>query len=57
MPRKTPDQQLAELDRRTEGWAAGLQMATLALKGRDDVAGFITAFTGSHRFILDYLIE
>ena len=50
-------QQLIELDRRTEGWIAGLQLASLAMKGRDDVAGFISAFTGSHRFILDYLIE
>src|SRR5690606_6638315 len=50
-------QQLAELERRTEGWIAGLQLAVLAMKGRDDVAGFITAFTGSHRFILAYLIE
>ncbi|MBE0690443.1 MAG: helix-turn-helix transcriptional regulator, partial [Anaerolineae bacterium] len=50
-------QQLAELDRRTEGWIAGLQLAALAMKGREDVAGFISAFTGSHRFILDYLIE
>ena len=50
-------QQLAELERRTEGWIAGLQLAALAMKGREDIAGFISAFTGSHRFILDYLIE
>lgn len=49
--------QLMELDARTEGWIAGLQLVALALKGRDDIAGFITAFTGSHRFILDYLTE
>ncbi|MCL4247992.1 MAG: hypothetical protein KJ065_07575 [Anaerolineae bacterium] len=50
-------QQIAELERRTEGWIAGLQLAALAMKGREDIAGFISAFTGSHRFILDYLIE
>ena len=49
--------QIAELDTRTEGWIAGLQLAALAMKGRKDVAGFITAFTGSHRFILDYLTD
>ncbi|MCB0130817.1 MAG: hypothetical protein KDD78_08205, partial [Caldilineaceae bacterium] len=36
---------------------AGLQLAALALRGREDIAGFISAFTGSHRFVLDYLIE
>ena len=49
--------QIASLDARTEGWIAGLQLAVLAMKGREDVAGFITAFTGSHRFVLDYLTE
>lgn len=49
--------QIRELDTRTEGWIAGLQLAGLAMKGREDVAGFISAFTGSHRFILDYLTE
>ena len=50
-------EQIAELDARTEGWIAGLQLVALALRGRDDVTGFIAAFTGSHRFILDYLTE
>jgi len=45
------------LEKRTEGWIAGLQLAALSLRGRDDTAEFIEAFTGSHRFILDYLIE
>ncbi|MBK9121635.1 MAG: hypothetical protein IPM16_00740 [Chloroflexi bacterium] len=49
--------QLDELDARTEGWAAGLQLASLAMKGRSDVEGFISAFSGSHRFVLDYLTE
>ncbi|MBX3084661.1 MAG: hypothetical protein KF716_23705 [Anaerolineae bacterium] len=50
-------QQVAELEARTEGWIAGLQLAALAMKGRNDLASFISAFTGSHRFILDYLTE
>ena len=50
-------EQITELDARTEGWIAGLQLVALAMKGREDVSGFITAFTGSHRFILDYLTE
>ncbi|MBZ0304129.1 MAG: hypothetical protein K8J31_30620, partial [Anaerolineae bacterium] len=50
-------QQVMDLDARTEGWIAGLQLAALAMKGREDLTGFISAFTGSHRFILDYLTE
>lgn len=45
------------LERRTEGWIAGLQMAALSLRGRDDVSAFLAGFTGSHRFVLDYLTE
>jgi LuxR family maltose regulon positive regulatory protein len=45
------------LDDRTEGWIAGLQLAALSLRGRTDVAEFLAAFTGSHRFVLDYLSE
>ena len=45
------------LETRTEGWIAGLQLATLAMQGRDDMTGFIRAFTGSHRFVLDYLVD
>ena len=48
---------VAELERRTEGWVAGLQMAALAMRGRDDVSGFIAAFTGSNRHVVDYLAE
>ncbi len=47
----------AILDSQTEGWIAGLQMAALSMQGREDVSGFIKAFSGSHRFILDYLVE
>lgn len=46
-----------ELERRTEGWIAGLQLAALSLRGREDVSGFIERFTGTDRFVLDYLTE
>ena len=42
---------------RTEGWAAGLQLAALSLRGQEDAASFLAAFTGSHRYVLDYLAE
>src|SRR5437588_1521367 len=48
---------IAALERRTEGWIAGLQLAAISLQGREDVPGFIRAFTGSHHFVLDYLLE
>ncbi len=48
---------IAALETRTEGWIAGLQLAAVSMQGREDAAGFIKAFTGSHRFVLDYLIE
>ncbi len=48
---------IAALDARTEGWIAGLQMAALSMQGQEDIPGFIRAFTGSNRYILDYLVE
>ena len=48
---------MAALAARTEGWAAGLQLAALSLRGHDDAAAFVAAFTGSHRYVLDYLAE
>lgn len=48
---------IAALEARTEGWIAGLQLAAISMQGRDDITGFIQAFTGSHRFVLDYLVE
>ncbi len=45
------------LENRTEGWIAGLQLAALSMQGKEDTAGFIRSFTGSHRFVLDYLLE
>ncbi len=52
-----PDTAVAALTGRTEGWAAGLQLAGLSLRGQDDVAGFVAAFTGSNRYVLDFLAE
>ncbi|MCA9969341.1 MAG: hypothetical protein KC425_03950 [Anaerolineales bacterium] len=48
---------IAALEARTEGWVAGLQLAALSMRGQQDVPGFIQSFTGSHRFVLDYLVE
>ena len=48
---------IAALEARTEGWIAGLQLAALSMQGRSDAASFIQTFTGSHHFILDYLVE
>jgi LuxR family maltose regulon positive regulatory protein len=45
------------LEARTEGWVVGLQMAALSMRGLDDLTGFIQTFTGSNRFILDFLME
>lgn len=45
------------LEKRTEGWIAGLQLAALSMQDRVDRADFIAAFSGTHRFILDYLMD
>jgi LuxR family transcriptional regulator, maltose regulon positive regulatory protein len=52
-----PDATVTALLARTEGWAAGLQLAILSLRGQADVAGFVEEFSGSHRYVLDYLTE
>ena len=52
-----PEAAVAALAARTEGWVAGLQLAALSLRGQSDVAGFVAAFSGSHRYVLDYLTE
>jgi LuxR family maltose regulon positive regulatory protein len=51
------DGDVAALEARTEGWIAGLQLAALSMQGREDTVSFIQAFTGSHHFVLDYLVE
>ena len=48
---------VAALEDRTEGWIAGLQLAALSIRGREDVHGFIKSFAGDNRYIVDYLVE
>jgi len=48
---------IAALEARTEGWIAGLQLAAISMQGHQDATSFIQSFTGSHHFVLDYLIE
>jgi LuxR family transcriptional regulator, maltose regulon positive regulatory protein len=48
---------VSALEERTEGWIAGLQLAALSMRDREDVSGFVEAFSGSHRDVLDFLAE
>ena len=48
---------LSAMETRTEGWIAGLQLAALSMKGCQDIHDFVSAFTGSHHYVMDYLIE
>lgn len=48
---------VARLTARTEGWAAGLQLAGVSLQGKENPGAFVQNLSGSHRFILDYLTE
>ena len=52
-----PASAIAELHERTEGWAAGVQLAALSLREHPDPDGFVRTFSGSHRYVLDYLTE
>jgi len=49
--------QISAMQTRTEGWIAGLQLAGLSMQECKDIPGFITAFSGSHHYIVDYLAE
>lgn len=49
--------EIAALDAHTEGWVAGLQLAALSMQGRTHPGEVITAFTGSHHYILSYLTD
>ena len=51
------EEDIAALEARTEGWIAGLQLAAISMQGHQDATSFIHSFTGSHRFVLDYLLE
>lgn len=48
---------IAALQRRTEGWIAGLQLVALSFRGRDDLQALVQSFTGSNRYVLDYLMD
>ena len=48
---------LTNMETRTEGWIAGLQLAALSMQGCNDLHAFISAFTGSHHYVMDYLVE
>ena len=50
-------EEISALHSRTEGWPAGLRLAAASLKDHQDVATFLSEFTGSHRFVFDYLAE
>jgi LuxR family transcriptional regulator, maltose regulon positive regulatory protein len=50
-------EQIALLEARTEGWIAGLQLAALSMQGRGDVEEFVAAFSGSHHYVVDYLVD
>jgi LuxR family maltose regulon positive regulatory protein len=52
-----PTSAVTALEARTEGWAAGLQLAALSLRGQADPARFVAAFSGTHRYVLDYLAQ
>ncbi|MBT6612955.1 MAG: AAA family ATPase, partial [Deltaproteobacteria bacterium] len=51
------EEEISALETRTEGWIAGLQLAAISMQGHKDTAGFIKSFTGSHHFVMDYLVE
>jgi LuxR family maltose regulon positive regulatory protein len=52
-----PEAAVSALTTRTEGWAVGLQLAALSLRDQSDVTGFVETFSGSHRYVLDYLTD
>ena len=52
-----PEESVVALEERTEGWVAGLQLAALSMRGREDISGFIADLKGSNRYVLDYLAE
>lgn len=54
--RLTPEE-ITSLEARTEGWIAGLQLAAISMSGRSEIDQFIKAFTGSHVFVAEYLVE
>lgn len=51
------EENIYALEIRTEGWITGLQLAAISMQGNNDISGFIESFTGSNRYIIDYLAE
>lgn len=51
------EQSMIKLADRTEGWISGLQMASLSLRGKTNAEEFVESFSGSHKFVLDYLFQ
>jgi LuxR family transcriptional regulator, maltose regulon positive regulatory protein len=56
LPGLLEPEDVKRLEERTEGWAAGLRMAAIALNGAPDPRTAVESFTGSHRFVVDYLL-
>ncbi len=54
---KLSAEDLAAIETRTEGWIASLQLAALSMQSSKDIHGFVAAFTGSHHYVMDYLVE
>ena len=50
-------EEITAMHTRTEGWIAGLQLAGLSMQGCRDIPGFISAFSGSHHYVVDYLAD
>jgi LuxR family maltose regulon positive regulatory protein len=48
---------LSAMETRTEGWIASIQLAALSMQSSKDIHGFVSAFTGSHHYVMDYLVE
>ncbi len=57
VPEALPHADIALLEERTEGWIAGLQLAALSMRGSQDAPALTASFTGSHRHVMDYLVE
>ena len=55
--REVSSETVSLLARRTEGWAVGLRLACMALRGQEDVPAFLESFQGTHRYVMDYLMD
>ena len=52
-----PADAVSKLETQTEGWITGLQLAGLALRRESNTTGFVDAFSGDDRYIMDYLVS